>query len=51
MTVTFGIAVQAAGGLGQDELQDIADLARWNPGWSWPSEISGRLLRSFHPGG
>ncbi|MFF0727697.1 TetR/AcrR family transcriptional regulator [Streptomyces sp. NPDC004134] len=31
MTVTFGIAVQAAGGLGHDELQDIADMAmeRW----------------------
>ncbi|MGZ0147021.1 TetR/AcrR family transcriptional regulator [Kribbella sp. WER1] len=27
MTVTFGIAVQAAGGLGREELQDIADLA------------------------
>ncbi|WP_345471703.1 TetR/AcrR family transcriptional regulator [Actinoallomurus oryzae] len=27
MTVTFGIAVQAAGGLGRDELQDIADMA------------------------
>ncbi|MFJ5260832.1 TetR/AcrR family transcriptional regulator [Streptomyces sp. NPDC088387] len=31
MTVIFGIAVQAAGGLGRDELQDIADMAleRW----------------------
>lgn len=27
MTVTFGIAVRAAGGLGRDELQDIADMA------------------------
>ncbi|MFC8669633.1 TetR family transcriptional regulator C-terminal domain-containing protein [Streptomyces sp. NPDC057199] len=27
MTVTFGIAVQAARGLGRDELQDIADMA------------------------
>ncbi|WUV01809.1 hypothetical protein OG417_13755 [Actinoallomurus sp. NBC_01490] len=27
MTVTFGIAVQAASGLGRDELQDIADMA------------------------
>lgn len=33
MTVTFGIAVQAAGGLGHDELQDIADttLDHWHP--------------------
>ncbi|MEV7682121.1 TetR/AcrR family transcriptional regulator [Streptomyces sp. NPDC088341] len=33
MTVTFGIAVQAADGLGRDELQDIADMAleRWLP--------------------
>lgn len=32
-TVTFGIAVQAAGGLGRDELQDIADMTldRWLP--------------------
>ncbi|MET9558336.1 TetR/AcrR family transcriptional regulator [Streptomyces sp. NPDC006645] len=30
-TVTFGIAVQAAGGMGRDELQDIADMTldRW----------------------
>ncbi|TDD06265.1 TetR/AcrR family transcriptional regulator [Nonomuraea deserti] len=27
MTVAFGIAVQAAGGLAHDELQDIADMA------------------------
>jgi len=33
MTVTFGIAVQAASGLGRDELQDIADTAleSWLP--------------------
>ncbi|MFE4177261.1 TetR/AcrR family transcriptional regulator [Streptomyces sp. NPDC056909] len=33
MTVAFGIAVQAAGGLGRDELQDIADMTldRWLP--------------------
>ena len=38
MTVTFGIAVQAASGLGRDELQDIADLAleAWPPG---PAEV------------
>jgi AcrR family transcriptional regulator len=32
MTATFGIAVQAASGLGRDELQDIADMALE----SWP---------------
>ncbi|MEV0389362.1 TetR/AcrR family transcriptional regulator [Nonomuraea sp. NPDC050643] len=33
MTVAYGIAVQAAGGLGHDELQDIADTALrgWQP--------------------
>ncbi|MFD8079142.1 TetR/AcrR family transcriptional regulator [Streptomyces sp. NPDC059718] len=33
MTVAFGIAVQAASGLGRDELQDIADMALecWPP--------------------
>ncbi|TDD35918.1 TetR/AcrR family transcriptional regulator [Nonomuraea terrae] len=33
MTVAFGIAVQAAGGLGHDELQEIADTAlrSWQP--------------------
>ncbi|MEO3885498.1 hypothetical protein [Nonomuraea sp. B5E05] len=33
MTVAFGIAVQAAGGLGHDDLQDIAGMAlrNWQP--------------------
>ncbi|MFI6876334.1 TetR/AcrR family transcriptional regulator [Streptomyces sp. NPDC050400] len=43
-TVTFGIAVQAASGLGRDELQDIADMALecWPPNRACDGAQSGR---------